>query len=45
MRRIVANINRKILDGNRRAASGPPLNLAPFDPERVVRSWRERQQR
>ena len=40
MRRIVADINGKILDGNRRAASGPP-----FDPERVVRSWRERQQR
>ena len=45
VRRIVADINRKILDGNRKAASGPPLNLAPFDPERVVRSWRERRER
>src|SRR5215218_336534 len=42
VRRIVADINRKILEGNRKAASGPPLNLMPFDVERVVRSWRER---
>jgi hypothetical protein len=42
VRRIVADINRRIVDGNRKAASGPPLNLAPFDVERVVRRWRER---
>ena len=42
VRRIVAEINRKILEGNRKAASGPPLNLMPFDVERVVRTWRER---
>jgi hypothetical protein len=42
-RRIVAAINAKILDGNRKAASGPPLNLAPFDVEQVVRAWHERQ--
>jgi Domain of unknown function (DUF1992) len=42
VRRIMADINRKILDGNRKAASGPPLNLMPFDVERVVRTWRER---
>jgi hypothetical protein len=42
VRRIVADINRKILEGNRKAASGPPLNLMPFDVERVVRTWRER---
>jgi hypothetical protein len=42
VRRILAAINRKILDGNRKAASGPPLNLMPFDVERVVRTWRER---
>jgi hypothetical protein len=41
VRRIVANINAKIVEGNRKAASGPPLNLTPFDVERVVRSWRE----
>ena len=42
LRRIVADINRKILEGNRKAASGPPLNLMPFDVERVARTWRER---
>jgi len=42
VRRIVAGINARIVEGNRKAASGPPLNLVPFDPERVVRRWRER---
>jgi hypothetical protein len=42
VREIIAAINGKIADGNRKAASGPPLNLAPFDPDRVVRHWRER---
>jgi hypothetical protein len=32
VRAIVAAINAKIAEGNRKAASGPPLNLAPFDP-------------
>jgi hypothetical protein len=45
VRRILAAVNRKILDGNRKAASGPPLNLMPFDVERVVADWRERQDR
>ena len=40
VRAIVAAINAKIADGNRKAASGPPLNLAPLDPERVVARWR-----
>ena len=40
--RIVAGINAKIIEGNRKAASGQPLNLAPFDVERVVRGWRDR---
>jgi hypothetical protein len=43
VRRIVADINAKIVEGNRKAASGPPLNLAPFDVERVVAAWRGRQ--
>jgi hypothetical protein len=42
VRRIVADINAKIIEGNRKAASGPPLNLAPFDVERVARDWRDR---
>jgi hypothetical protein len=40
VRQIVADINGKIAEGNRKAASGPPLNLAPFDVERVVGAWR-----
>jgi hypothetical protein len=40
VRAIVAAINAKIAEGNRKAASGPPLNLAPFDAERVVARWR-----
>ena len=40
VRAIVTGINAKIAEGNRKAASGPPLNLAPFDPERVVARWR-----
>jgi hypothetical protein len=43
VRRILAAINRKIVEGNRKAASGPPLNLMPFDVDRVVGHWRERQ--
>jgi hypothetical protein len=43
VRRIVAAINRKILEGNRKAASGPPPNLMPCDVDRVVRTWREGQ--
>jgi Domain of unknown function (DUF1992) len=42
VRRILADINRKIAEGNRKAASGPPLNLMPFDVERVLRTWHER---
>jgi hypothetical protein len=42
VRRIVADINAKIIEGNRKAASGPPLNLAPFDVECVVHDWRDR---
>jgi hypothetical protein len=42
VRRILADINRKITEGNRKAAEGPPLNLMPFDVERVLRTWRER---
>jgi Domain of unknown function (DUF1992) len=42
VRRIVADINAKIVEGNRKAASGPPLNLMPLDVERVLRDWRRR---
>jgi hypothetical protein len=42
VRRIVAEINARILEGNRKAASGPPPNLVPVDVDRVVHTWRER---
>ncbi|MET8145859.1 DUF1992 domain-containing protein [Sphaerisporangium sp. NPDC005288] len=42
VREIIAGINAKILDGTRKALSGPPLNLMPFDVEEVVGDWRER---
>jgi DnaJ-like protein len=45
VRRIVVAINAKIREANGKAASGPPLNLMPFDVERVVRRWRERHAR
>jgi hypothetical protein len=45
VRRIVVAINAKIVEVNSNAASGPPLNLMPFDAERVVRRWRERHAR
>jgi hypothetical protein len=41
VRQIVADINEKIREAIRRPPSGPPLNLAPFDVEDVVREWRE----
>jgi len=42
VRRIVAGINAKIIEGNRKAASGPPLNLALLDLDRLARDWRDR---
>ncbi|MCG5211852.1 DnaJ family domain-containing protein [Streptosporangium soli] len=41
VRQIVADINEKIVEAIRKAASGPPLNLMPFDVDDVVRRWRE----
>lgn len=41
VRHTVAAINRRIRDTNRLASSGPPSNLMPLDPDRVVRIWRE----
>ena len=45
VRRIVADINTRIVEGNRKAASGPPLNLMPFDVEAVVGAWHGRRMR
>jgi hypothetical protein len=35
-RRIVEEINARILDAIRKPLSGPPLNLMPFDVEKVL---------
>jgi DnaJ homologue, subfamily C, member 28, conserved domain len=43
VREIIADINGKIRDANRRGIRGPSLMLMPFDAEQVVRDWRERQ--
>lgn len=45
VRRIMSDINDKIVEANRKPLAGPPLNLAPFDVERVVRDWREQHAR
>lgn len=45
VRRIMTEINAKIEEAVRRPPEGPPLNLGPFDIERVVAEWRERQDR
>ncbi|HZG05539.1 MAG TPA: DUF1992 domain-containing protein [Streptomyces sp.] len=42
VRRILEEVNEKIRTALRRPPPGPPLNLRPFDVERVVREWRER---
>jgi Domain of unknown function (DUF1992) len=39
-RRIVAKINEKILEAIRKPLSGPPLDLAPFDIDRILDEWR-----
>jgi hypothetical protein len=41
----VTAINDKIREAIRKPLSGPPLDLAPFDVERVLADWRERRQR
>ena len=40
---IKADQAHRITEGNRKAAEGPPLNLTPFDTERVLRTRRRRQ--
>jgi hypothetical protein len=42
VRELIADINERIRDANRRVISGPSLMLVPFDVEGVVRQWRRR---
>ncbi|WP_329133854.1 DUF1992 domain-containing protein [Streptomyces sp. NBC_01476] len=41
VRRLLGDLNAKIEAAIRRPPQGPPLNLAPFDIERLVGEWRE----
>ena len=40
VRRIIADINQRIRDVNRRGAEGPPSTVMPLDEEAVVAKWR-----
>ncbi len=40
VRRIIADINPRIRDVNRRGADGPPSTVMPLDEEAVVAKWR-----
>ena len=42
VRRIVAEINARIVEVVRTSSAGPPLGLMPFDVERIVGQWRQR---
>ncbi|HEX6425654.1 MAG TPA: DUF1992 domain-containing protein [Acidimicrobiales bacterium] len=42
VRRIVADVNARIVEVNSRVTAGPPSTLAPLDPERTVERWRAR---
>lgn len=44
VRRILDDINAEIVAAIRRPPPGPPLNLAPFDVEHIVREWRARRE-
>jgi hypothetical protein len=41
VRTMIADLNAKIDAAIRRPLDGPPLNLMPFDVEKVVESWRQ----
>jgi hypothetical protein len=40
VRRLVADLNAEIARANARAATGPPTDIAPLDPDDTVRRWR-----
>lgn len=44
VRKIIAEINSKILDMMLKPPPGPPLGLKRYDVEDVVHEWRERQE-
>ncbi|MFD0656827.1 DUF1992 domain-containing protein [Thermocatellispora tengchongensis] len=40
VRAILTEINEKIVEGHRKAMSGPPLTLMPYDIEEFLAEWR-----
>jgi len=42
VRRLLEDLNAKILDMMLKPPPGPPLGLKPYDIEEIVRRWRER---
>ncbi len=42
VRRLVAAINERIVYVNSHTTFGPPSDLVPLNPERIVAEWRER---
>lgn len=40
VRRILAAINRQIVEANRKPSTGPAVMLVPFNTEAIVRRWR-----
>ena len=42
VRRIVTDINARIVQVNSRTTKGPPSNTMPLDVDRIVREWRNR---
>jgi hypothetical protein len=45
VRRIVADINERIRDVNRRGAEGPPSSLMPLDADAIVAQWHDQRGR
>ena len=45
VREIIGEINVKITRANRLGIDGPSVGFVPYDTERVLRDWRERQSR
>ncbi|QBI19474.1 DUF1992 domain-containing protein [Egibacter rhizosphaerae] len=41
VRRLVDELNERIREVNARPATGPPSDVAPLDPDEVVRRWRD----
>jgi len=43
VREIIEQINAKIVGANRLGIDGPPVSFVPYDTQRVLQDWQERQ--